>query len=93
MVKAYGLENGKPKWNEPFGYPAQMGCDYFKFGIYGDLNAPVWMAFIDRFRRGSARQDAEPPPRLLAIAALLPCSTALYFNDRISSRHVTIARR
>jgi len=58
----YGFANGKPKWNEPFGYPRLKGCDYFKFGLYGDPTVVPWNVLIDRFRRGTTRQDVEPPP-------------------------------
>ena len=58
----YGMENGAPSWDEPFGYTAEVGCDYFKFGIYGDPAAPAWNIIVDRFRRGSSRQDVEPSP-------------------------------
>jgi hypothetical protein len=49
---------GKVK-GEPFGYPTFIGCNYFKFGIYGDNYKVPWNVVVDRFRRGPRESDVK----------------------------------
>lgn len=59
----YGVLDGKGTIDpsEPFGYAGLVGCTYFKYGIYRDLQAGPWSIAFDRFRRGATRESVEIP--------------------------------